>query len=408
MKQQTFGAANFEKYGKQTRKGEFLEEMNTVIPWQDLVDAVDPYYPQPQGAGRRPVGIDVALAVVLMLAGCGGGSKTASMDGVGQLVGSGSDEPSGGGGGGGSRGLLLDRIDALYDSNSFNNRLSIDSTTYTPVSFGSLGTVGHEGGKWNPYMEDLVRPSRIDGILEDADYDYARQRFSGTATLRAPVPPPKPVSSATSYPSNFWGGWTDNTIFIVESTEDQGVVHFGRMGDWMLDEDFGDFGDTSHTIGPSSPFALSAAYSGQAVDSKGNWATATLNLSLTNYYGRAIDDVDDPTATLSLDFSTGHGQINFPPIRLISSSNDWSGSQKVYADSDNQVGLVGDAEPSYYYAIDFTPYEEDPAGRAEIAGYFRRLHIRKQDPDNEDAFEYIGYGDRSKDIQGVFGVTPDP
>ena len=36
MKQQTFGAANFEKYGKQTRKGKFLEEMNAVIPWQEL------------------------------------------------------------------------------------------------------------------------------------------------------------------------------------------------------------------------------------------------------------------------------------------------------------------------------------------------------------------------------------
>lgn len=63
MKQQTFGAANFEKYGKQTRKGKFLEEMNAVIPWQELVEVVEPYYPQPQGAGRRPVGIERMLRI---------------------------------------------------------------------------------------------------------------------------------------------------------------------------------------------------------------------------------------------------------------------------------------------------------------------------------------------------------
>ncbi len=63
MKQQTFGAVNFEKYGKQTRKGKFLEEMNAVIPWRELVEAVEPYYPQPQGAGRRPVGIERMLRI---------------------------------------------------------------------------------------------------------------------------------------------------------------------------------------------------------------------------------------------------------------------------------------------------------------------------------------------------------
>lgn len=63
MKQRTFGAANFEKYGRQTRKGKFLEEMNVVIPWQELVEAVEPYYPQPQGAGRRPVGIERMLRI---------------------------------------------------------------------------------------------------------------------------------------------------------------------------------------------------------------------------------------------------------------------------------------------------------------------------------------------------------
>ena len=63
MQQRTFGAANFEKYGRQTRKAKFPEEMNRVIPWQALVEAVEPYYPLPPGAGRRPVGIKRMLQI---------------------------------------------------------------------------------------------------------------------------------------------------------------------------------------------------------------------------------------------------------------------------------------------------------------------------------------------------------
>ena len=63
MQQRTFGAVNFEKYGRQTRKAKFLEEMNGVIPWEELVEAVEPYYPQPSGAGRRPVGIERMLRI---------------------------------------------------------------------------------------------------------------------------------------------------------------------------------------------------------------------------------------------------------------------------------------------------------------------------------------------------------
>ena len=63
MQQRTFGAVNFEKYGRQTRKAKFLDEMNGVIPWEELVEAVEPYYPQPSGAGRRPVGIERMLRI---------------------------------------------------------------------------------------------------------------------------------------------------------------------------------------------------------------------------------------------------------------------------------------------------------------------------------------------------------
>ena len=35
----------FEKHRKKTRKERFLEEMNTIIPWDGLVGAVKPFYP---------------------------------------------------------------------------------------------------------------------------------------------------------------------------------------------------------------------------------------------------------------------------------------------------------------------------------------------------------------------------
>ena len=51
-RQQTFAAAEFEKYGKRTRRAEFLEQMNVVVPWRILCAEIEPFYPK-AGAGRR-------------------------------------------------------------------------------------------------------------------------------------------------------------------------------------------------------------------------------------------------------------------------------------------------------------------------------------------------------------------
>ena len=53
MHQKSFAAADFEKYRKKTRKEMFLEEMDHIIPWQEMSQAVEPHYPAPKGAGRR-------------------------------------------------------------------------------------------------------------------------------------------------------------------------------------------------------------------------------------------------------------------------------------------------------------------------------------------------------------------
>jgi IS5 family transposase len=42
MRQQTFAEESFEKFRKQTRKEQFLDEMERIIPWQELTAAIEP------------------------------------------------------------------------------------------------------------------------------------------------------------------------------------------------------------------------------------------------------------------------------------------------------------------------------------------------------------------------------
>jgi len=57
MKQQTFAAADFERYRKPTRRQQFLAEMDKVVPWDQLCALIEPYYPK-AGNGRPPVGLE--------------------------------------------------------------------------------------------------------------------------------------------------------------------------------------------------------------------------------------------------------------------------------------------------------------------------------------------------------------
>jgi transposase, IS5 family len=63
MKQQSLEATGFEKYRKKTRKEQFLGEMEQVIPWKELCEVIEPYYPKPQGAGRKPIGLERMLRI---------------------------------------------------------------------------------------------------------------------------------------------------------------------------------------------------------------------------------------------------------------------------------------------------------------------------------------------------------
>jgi transposase, IS5 family len=66
MKQQTLAvAAGFERYGRQSRRAEFLAQMNVVVPWAKLVELIKPHYPD-TGKGRPPVGIERMLRIYFL------------------------------------------------------------------------------------------------------------------------------------------------------------------------------------------------------------------------------------------------------------------------------------------------------------------------------------------------------
>ena len=64
--QQTFAESSFEQYRKTTRRERFLDEMNRVVPWAELVAVIEPVYPKADGPGRPPVGIERMLRVLCL------------------------------------------------------------------------------------------------------------------------------------------------------------------------------------------------------------------------------------------------------------------------------------------------------------------------------------------------------
>jgi len=59
--QQTFAEVSFERYRKPTRRERFLEEMNRVVPWAELVAVIESVSPKAEGPGRPPVGVERLL-----------------------------------------------------------------------------------------------------------------------------------------------------------------------------------------------------------------------------------------------------------------------------------------------------------------------------------------------------------
>ena len=61
MNQRTFASqAEFQKYGRKSRRELFLDEMERVVPWSGLLALIRPHYAV-AGNGRRPVGLEIML-----------------------------------------------------------------------------------------------------------------------------------------------------------------------------------------------------------------------------------------------------------------------------------------------------------------------------------------------------------
>lgn len=65
MKQKTFSDMAWDGKKKRTRREVFLSEMDAVIPWDRLIQLIEPYYPKGEG-GRPPMPLPVMLRIYFM------------------------------------------------------------------------------------------------------------------------------------------------------------------------------------------------------------------------------------------------------------------------------------------------------------------------------------------------------
>src|SRR5215204_2051948 len=65
MSQPTFAALAFANKKKKTRREEFLEEMDQVVPWPQLLKVIRKHYPK-AGNGRPPLGLEKMLRIYFL------------------------------------------------------------------------------------------------------------------------------------------------------------------------------------------------------------------------------------------------------------------------------------------------------------------------------------------------------
>ena len=66
MRQITFAyQPSFEKYARPSRREQFLQAMESVVPWSELEALIEPYYPK-AGNGRQPVGLSIMLRIYFL------------------------------------------------------------------------------------------------------------------------------------------------------------------------------------------------------------------------------------------------------------------------------------------------------------------------------------------------------
>lgn len=65
MKQSSFSELEYETKKKVTRKERFLSEMDSILPWKQLLKPIRRHYPK-AGQGRHPIGLEVMLRIYFM------------------------------------------------------------------------------------------------------------------------------------------------------------------------------------------------------------------------------------------------------------------------------------------------------------------------------------------------------
>jgi IS5 family transposase len=55
----------FEKFARASRREQFLQTMESVVPWSELEALIVPYYPK-AGKGRQPVGLGIMLRIYFL------------------------------------------------------------------------------------------------------------------------------------------------------------------------------------------------------------------------------------------------------------------------------------------------------------------------------------------------------
>jgi len=70
MKQQTLAmaadqGAGFEQYRRRTKREDFLDAMDAIVPWAALCAVIEPHYPK-AGNGRPPIGLERMLRIHLL------------------------------------------------------------------------------------------------------------------------------------------------------------------------------------------------------------------------------------------------------------------------------------------------------------------------------------------------------
>ena len=65
MKQQTLSDLEYSYRKKKTKREEFLEIMEEIIPWNEWVEIIRPYYPTGK-RGRPPINLELILRMYLL------------------------------------------------------------------------------------------------------------------------------------------------------------------------------------------------------------------------------------------------------------------------------------------------------------------------------------------------------